>query len=140
MQRTSSAVSPNSLAARLVQCAFDLGDSAVHEVEEGSPRTLQIEIPKSFTVYNTLGVVGKRFGLPPTRTKLVWMTGEWDPAVTNTTPEDSLWDSDSGDETTDQTADGEVSRVYKEVHLVAGTRMIGTWIEGSKATIRVEML
>jgi len=140
IQRTKGAINPNSLAARLIQCTFRLADSAVSKVSEGPPHTLSVEIPQSLTIYSTLGVVGKHFGLPPLKIKLVWETGEWDPVVENAATEDTLWDSDGDGEILGDVASEEAKRAYKEVDLVAGTRMIGTWVEASKATIRVEML
>lgn len=97
-------------------------------------------------MYSVLGVAGKAFGLPPMKLKLIWETGEWDPAPRDAS-EELLWaDSESDDSNSDveEAKSGHRSlktddNVLREVELVAGLRPLGTWIEGSVANVRVEM-
>ncbi|KAF2770856.1 hypothetical protein EJ03DRAFT_56643 [Teratosphaeria nubilosa] len=125
-------VDPNSLAARLLHITFVYTDD-----------TWEDEVPKTFSVYDLLGMLGKRLGAMPLKFRLVHETGEKDPVRSGGAGEEGLewWNSSDEDE------DGGLSRdsrskaeqwVEREVELVAGTRAIGTYIEGSSARVRVE--
>lgn len=126
---------PNSLAAKLVNFTFTLAPYTLPEV---STRTWSEEIPKSFRAYTVLGMVGKRLGIAPLKLRLIWETGERDPIGRDggyTGP--SEWDSsDDDEELNSATAGGLVAR---EVEIIAGTRPIGTYIEGREANVRVEL-
>lgn len=129
IQRTANAVNPNSLAARLLRIKFCLAaeTNARHE-------TYETEIPVSCTAYTVVGIVGKQFGIKPLKCKLVWETGDWISANKSMADlgEDDWHSDDSEDE---RGAD----RIMREVEIVPGTRSIGTWIDGSEATVRVEV-
>lgn len=115
----SSGINPNALAARLVTIVLHLGDTIVStDVNDDVLRTAEVEIPRSFTVYNVLGIVGKKFRLPPMQLKLIW--------------EDANYDSMPSQEAA--TSD----TVPREEELVPRTRNLGTWIDGMTATVRVE--
>jgi tubulin-specific chaperone E len=132
-------VDPNSLAARLISVQFQFKE-----------KTWQQELPKTFTIYEVLGVVGKKLGVMPLKLRLLWESGERDPVGKDggaalEGPE--WWDSSdeeavggAGGVESDgmQVKEGE-AWVEREVELVAGTRALGTYVEGSKARIRVEM-
>lgn len=125
---------PNSLAAKLVTFTFVLADGILSVVKE---RLWNEEIPKSFETYTVLGMIGKRLGIVPLKLRLVWETGEQDPVGRDggyTGPEE--WDS-SDEEGTSTTQEGEL--VAREVELVAGTRAVGTYIEGREARVRIEL-
>ena len=126
IQRSDNAVNPNSLAARLLRIKFYLA---------ASPSSIfETEIPKGSTVYTTLGVVGKHFSIKPIRCRLVWETGDW-MSVRKSATEivDDDWDSD------DSEAEMGMERVMREVEIMPGTRSIGTWVDGTEATVRVEV-
>lgn len=97
----------------------------------------QVKIPKSFNVYSVLGMVGKRLSVMPLELRLIWETGERDPIGLN---QDQTgieeWDSDE-EEDGDEIKIDENS-VAREVELVAGTRTLGTYIEGREARVRIE--
>ncbi|KAK3624041.1 hypothetical protein LTR56_021236 [Elasticomyces elasticus] len=127
---------PDSLAARLVKITFVSG--AVEWTEE---------LPKSFSMYAILGVVGKKLGVMPLRLRLVLETGERDPVGMASEgyggPE--WWHSDDEDSADE---DGRVSShaggtdqaswVAREVEMPPGTRALGTYVEGMAARVRVE--
>lgn len=100
----------------------------------------ELEIPKSFTAYALIGLVGKTFGLPPRRLRLIWETGDWmAPAkgvADGLVEEESDSESDSGESGDEREAR---ERVMREVEIVPGTRVVGTWIDGKEAVIRVEI-
>jgi hypothetical protein len=126
VQRSANAVNPNSLAARLLRIHFYLAAD--------KSRVYEAEIPMACTAYTVLGMVGKHFGVKPMECKLLWETGDWMPAKTIVVgfDDDGYGSDDSEDE-------AKMERVMREVEVVPGTRSIGTWIDGSEATVRVEM-
>lgn len=137
VHRSASSINPNSLAARLIKFSFHLGESEKGAVKEDTPTSFTAEIPMSFTVYSALGIVGKKFGLPPMKLRLIWETGDWVPAGQDALAADTAWDSESsGDEGDKETG---TERVSREVELVAGTRTVGTWVDGVEANVRVEL-
>lgn len=99
-------------------------------------KEFRIRIPKSFTIYSTLGMIGKKLGIAPLSLRLLWETGEWDAVPQeNDTVADEDWDSEA-----EQDADGDASnKVQHVVEFVAGTRLIGTWVDGNEVTLRVEI-
>jgi hypothetical protein len=126
VQRSVNAVNPNSLAARLIRIKFYLASS--------QSETFETEIPMSCTAYTVLGIVGKHFGIKPLQCRLVWETGDWMSArKTMTDIGDEDWDSD------DSEAEIGMERIMREVEVVPGTRSIGTWVDGTEATVRVEV-
>ena len=95
-------------------------------------------IPRSASVYALLGRVGKRLDLSPMKLKLIWETGERDPVRRGGSGSDAPEWWDSSDE--EDEAGGEESEwVAREVQLVAGTRMVGSYFEGRTARVRVEV-
>jgi hypothetical protein len=126
IQRSVNAVNPNSLAARLIRIQFYLATSP--------SKTFETELSMSSTAYTVLGVVGKHFASKPMKCRLVWETGDWMSARKSMTDiADDDWDSE------DSETEIGMERVMREVEIVPGTRSIGTWIEGSEATVRVEV-
>jgi hypothetical protein len=77
--------------------------------------------------------------LSPLKLKMIWETGERDPVRrgggdgSDDAPE--WWDSSDEEEE----GGGESEWVAREVHLVAGTRMVGSYFEGRTARVRVEI-
>ncbi|KAJ4367627.1 hypothetical protein N0V83_007212 [Neocucurbitaria cava] len=126
IQRSHNAVNPNSLAARLLRIRFYLATSKSDSYEA--------QIPMSFTAYTVQGIAGKHFGIKPWKCKLIWETGDWISARKATADiVDEDWDSDDSDEEIG------MERILREVEIVPGTRSIGTWIDGTEATVRVEV-
>ncbi|GIZ40872.1 hypothetical protein CKM354_000419300 [Cercospora kikuchii] len=126
-QPKADSIDPRSLAARLVDVTFVITDHS----------DWQVKIPKSFNIYSVPGMVGKKLSVMPLELRLIWETGERDPIGLN---QDQTgieeWDSDEeGDG--DDIKIGE-SSAAREVELVAGTRTLGTYIEGREARVRVE--
>jgi hypothetical protein len=126
VQRMANKVNPNSLAARLLRIRFYLAADKT--------KIYEAEIPMACTAYTVLGLVGKHFGIKPMECKLLWETGDWMPAKRNVVgfDEDEYDSDDSEDE-------AKMDRIMREVEIVPGTRSIGTWIDGSEATVRVEI-
>lgn len=69
--------------------------------------------------------------------KLVWETNDWDFMAKNPVAEVGEWDEDVDEHGGQEEVARE--RLRREVELVAGTRLVGTWIDGSEADIRVEI-
>jgi hypothetical protein len=137
IKRSSSNINPRSLAAQLLRLRVQLSSEVVAKSRQANRETNRVfEIPKSLSVYAVLGLVGKFLGLSPMKIKLIWETNEWEVASSiNADGGDILWDSDDEDELGDVKSMGK----KKEVEVIAGTREIGTWIEGSEASARVEL-
>lgn len=125
---------PNSLAARLLTITFVLSP----ETSSGSSmQTWEQEIPKTLNIYSILGLLGQKLGVMPLTLRLVWETGERDPmSVIEGYSGPEWWDS--SDESEDDGVEDERS-VLREVELVTGTRAIGTYVDSSRARIRVEV-
>lgn len=133
-QSTRDELDPNILAAKLVTLTFTLAGKVLPAI---STRTWSEEIPKLFKIYTVLGMIGNRLGIAPLKLRLIWETGEQDPVGRDggyVGPEE--WDS-SDEEGTSSTIGGEL--VAREVELVAGTRAVGTYIEGREARVRIEL-
>jgi hypothetical protein len=145
INRSINAVNPNSLAARLIRFTFYLGESAKQALSQemaGKEETrFEAEIPKSTTAYTLLGIVGKRFGLPPMKCRLIWETGDWMPAPRTSEAGDEGYDSESSDEDSDAEDKEQTGKqkVMREVEIVPGTRAAGNWVEGMEAVVRVEL-
>lgn len=104
------------------------------------------KIPRTVDVYRLKGIVGQLFGIRPMSCILIWETGEWDPIGGKNDEEGwSVSEDDSGNE-----ADVEGKRPEqkhrksgrwekRETELTDGTREVGFWIEGKKATVRVAL-
>ncbi|KAL5611542.1 hypothetical protein BROUX41_000871 [Berkeleyomyces rouxiae] len=94
-------VNPDFLEGRLIKATFYL---AQRNENGQSLQTIANErvryIPKSFDIYTVKGLVGRLFGLAPSRLKMVWETGEWDPvAALDETDDTAALDGDySSDE------------------------------------------
>jgi hypothetical protein len=139
--RRADEIDPDSLAARLVTCNFHLARGVFPQIV--TERSWTVEIPKSFNLYAVFGMVGKTLGVMPLRLRLVWETGEHDPVARDSGydgPE--AWDSSDDSDGSDAEAGGSRKRaeyVEREVELVAGTRALGTYVEGGEARVRVEL-
>lgn len=123
-------LNPNSLATRLVSITLARDSKLWTD-----------EVPKSFNIYALLGLVGKKVGVAPLKLHLIWETGERDPIGRDGGYEGpEWWESDEDEETVGLNAATDEARwVMREVELVAGTRALGTYIEGREARVRVEM-
>lgn len=131
---------PNSLAAKLV--SLDLYISSLQYAE--SRRWVE-EIPKSMSIYSLLGIVAKHLmhasdvqasqqPVNPLNLRLIWETDDFDPIGHGGYNGPEWWDSDDEAESTQ---DGQWTA--RQLELTASTRAVGTYIEGRKASIRVEM-
>jgi hypothetical protein len=141
--RTEGEADPASLGARLVQVTFHvaaelpLPASSTYSFEKG--HTWTQSIPRSASVYSLLGRVGKKLNVVPLGLRLVWETGERDPVGAGSgsagdAPE--YWDS--SDEEDEVAGNGEW--VAREVELAAGTRSVGSYLEGEGGRVRVEVV
>ncbi|KAI5250399.1 hypothetical protein E4T43_00340 [Aureobasidium subglaciale] len=133
-RKTENEVDPNSLAARLLDCTV-YSPTAVNVVNlpnEQDP--LLVEIPKSCSIYKVHGVIGRRLGVEPYKLRLILETGEKDRVDMATWNGVEEWDSDEDDAE-------DVGEEWKEreEELVPGTRPLGTFVNGRKARIRVEL-
>ena len=126
------AIDPSSLAAKLIRVTFVAADAEWTE-----------EVPKSFSIYEVLGLVGKKLGIMPLDLRLMLETDESDmlgPSSDYSGPD--WWCSDSEDSDDLDGGAGRkgapVSLKVRLVELTAGTRAIGTYAEGPQTQIRVE--
>ncbi|KAK4960705.1 hypothetical protein LTR28_005010, partial [Elasticomyces elasticus] len=135
-------INPNSLAARLISFVFQLSPIAVRMVDNSIEPIWKTEIPKSFSIYNVLGMVGKHYGMPPMQLRLVLETGEQDPAARKMGGTYQVDEWDSSDEEVDATgglnAREGIMWVEREEEMVAGSRAVGTYVEGTSGKVRVE--
>ncbi|THW77333.1 hypothetical protein D6D19_02350 [Aureobasidium pullulans] len=133
-RQTESGIDPNSLAARLLECTIYSPTAAHLSTLPNEHNPLIVEIPKSCSIYKVHGVIGRRLGLEPTQLRLILETGEKDRVDMATWNGVEAWDSD------EEEAES-VGEEWKEreEELVAGTRPLGTFVDGQKARIRVEL-
>jgi hypothetical protein len=131
-------VDPASLGARFVAVTFYLGASAKNTLsnEQNTDGEWMADIPRSAGVYALLGRVGKRLDVLPLKLQLIWESGERDPVRKGGDGGDAPEWWDSSDEE-DRGEEGEW--VAREVKLVAGTRIVGSYFEGREARVRVEV-
>ncbi|KAI5209781.1 hypothetical protein AUEXF2481DRAFT_5945 [Aureobasidium subglaciale EXF-2481] len=133
-RKTENEVDPNSLAARLLECTVysPAAANVVNLPNEQDP--LLVEIPKSCSIYKVHGVIGRRLGVEPYKLRLILETGEKDRVDMATWNGVEEWDSDEDDAEN-------VGEEWKEreEELVPGTRPLGTFLDGRKARIRVEL-
>ena len=126
-------IDPSSLAARLVSITFHLPPDLLVDLQQ---RVWTEEIPISFSAYAVLGMVGKRLGQMPLGLRLVLETNERDPTGRDSGYGGPEW-WDSGDDEADE---GDEDRwMTREVEMVAGSRPLGSFVEGAEASVRVEM-
>lgn len=126
--RKQPVLNPNALAARLLKLTLRYNGKEVGI----------IELPKRFSVYTLSGMVGRSLALRPSGLRLIWETGELYGGTSDQKNPDGPWHSDSDD---DSEKDGDKSfdrTILREVELIAGTRSVGTWIDGDEAILRVE--
>lgn len=133
-RRAQSDVDPNSLAARLLTCSVYAPPTASHAHLPQKASPLVIEIPKSCSIYKVLGILGRRLDLAPTQLRLVLETGDKDRVDTSAWQGVCEWDSDEED-----AEDVAEEWREREEELVAGTRPLGTFVQGQEARIRVEL-
>ncbi|EFX03843.1 tubulin-specific chaperone [Grosmannia clavigera kw1407] len=154
-------VNPAFLEARLVTVLFSLAADPLQQ-------QLSVQIPRSFDMYAVKGIVGRLFGTPPQKMRLVWETGEWDPV---TGIDDDEADGEAGEDEIDaEAAELEAERakaaaeaemaesgtpdatdtghhhgnktgrwIKREVELKDSPRQFGFCVEGVQARIRVEV-
>lgn len=128
-------INPNFLEARLIKFTF------VKSSPNHSDITKLQEIPKGFDVYRMKGMVGKVFGLHPSKIRLIWETGEWDPVAGYEDDENSS-DDDDDDARVEVSLDPERAKgqwMKREVELEDSTRQIGFCVDGMEARVRVEV-
>jgi len=132
-RQAESNIDPNSLAARLLECSVYSPIAAGNTNLPNEQSPLIVEIPKSCSIYKIHGIIGRRLGVEPLQLRLILETGEKDRVDMATWNGVEEWDSDEEDAE-------EVGEEWKEreEELVAGTRPLGTFVDGSKARIRVE--
>jgi hypothetical protein len=130
-------IDPNLLEGRLIKFTFYLPPNTVPFQQDTI--TLSREIPKSFDIYRAKGIIGDLFKIDPWHLKLTWETGEWDPVGGYTEAEVG------GDEEEDADFEEEATRengrmVKREVELKNSTRLVGNYVDGNVATVRVELV
>jgi hypothetical protein len=133
-RQEASTIDPSSLAARLLACSVYSPTTAGNPNLPNEQNPLVIEIPKSCSIYKVHGIIGRRLGVEPLRLRLILETGEKDRVDMATWNGVEEWDSDEEDAE-------EVGEEWKEreEELVGGTRPLGTFVDGAKARIRVEI-
>jgi hypothetical protein len=133
-RQEASTIDPNSLAARLLACSVYSPLAAGNTNLPNEENPLVVEIPKSCSIYKVHGILGRRLGVEPLRLRLILETGEKDRVDMATWHGVEEWDSDEEDAE-------EVGEEWKEreEELVGGTRPLGTFVDGAKARIRVEI-
>jgi tubulin-specific chaperone E len=129
VQREShqNAIDPNTLAAKLVTVTFILASGFLE------PREWKEEIPKSFNIYAVLGLVAKKLNCFSLELRLVLETNERDPVGRDSAYAGPQWWDSSDDDVEEDRHEW----VKREVELIAGTRTLGTFVEGSTAVVRV---
>lgn len=130
-RNVESAINPNSMAARLITATIKLGEGIAESVMNTKRKddrfdNLSMEIPQGYTVYNALGIIGKRLGLIPASLRLVLETNEELP-----TSRDESEPNDGNDNMSEGAR-------YQEEDLDPPTRALRTWIDGDIAVFRVE--
>lgn len=128
----NSQVDAASLAARLLRC--QISDQRI-TAGTTTHAPLQVEIPKSFSVYSLCGIVNKKLGARPMSTRLIWETGEKVPKEQPVMGREMVVEWDSEDELDEA---GSVQWVEREVELIPSTRPLGTIIDGCEAVLRTE--
>jgi hypothetical protein len=130
-------INPDFLEARLIKFNFYLPSDA----RSGQPKPvcLMEHIPKSFDIYRVKGIVGQAFDIQPLKVRLIWETGEWDP-VAGYEDEGETYDDESDVNAEALTGPENGRMVRREVELEDGTRQVGNWVDGSEATVRVEVI
>jgi hypothetical protein len=139
-ERGEGEVDPASLGARFVEVRFYLAGSAKRALDDrpdGFEEEWKADIPRSSSVYALLGRVGKRLKVSPLKLRFVWETGERDPVRRGGDGSDAPEWWDSSDEEDEGGAGSEW--VAREVQLIAGTNMVGSYFEGRTARVRVEV-
>lgn len=133
-RQAASGIDPNSLAARLLDCTVYSPAAAAIPSLPNEHNPLVVEIPKACSIYKVHGILGRRLNVEPTHLRLILETGEKDRVDMATWNGVEEWDSDEEDAE-------EVGEEWKEreEELVPGTRPLGTFVDGSKARIRVEL-
>jgi hypothetical protein len=133
-RQEASSIDPNSLAARLLACSVYSPSAAGNADLPNEEKPLVVEIPKSCSIYKVHGILGRRLGVEPLRLRLILETGEKDRVDMATWNGVEEWDSDEEDAE-------EVGEEWKEreEELIGGTRPLGTFVDGAKARIRVEI-
>ncbi|KAI4729240.1 hypothetical protein E4T49_03037 [Aureobasidium sp. EXF-10728] len=132
-RQAESGIDPNSLAARLLECTVYSPAAAGNINPPTEQNPLIVEIPKACSIYKVHGILGRRLNVEPTQLRLILETGEKDRVDMATWNGVEEWDSDEDDAE-------EFGEQWKEreEELVPGTRPLGTFVDGSKARIRVE--
>ena len=131
-------IDANSLTARLIVMAVVLAPGVLPTL--ASQRSWLEEVPRSFTVYSLLGMIGKRLDANPLALRLVLEAGERDPVGRDSGYAGPEWWDSSDDEAEVHDKNGENGEwVAREVEMVAGTRTLGTFVEGREARVRIEM-
>jgi hypothetical protein len=137
IRRDAGNMNANYLEARLIKFKFYLNETS--QSHQTHAVTITEEIPKSLDIYRVKGIVGRRFGIQPLKVRLIWETGEWDP-VGGYEDEGNAY-ADKHDHDSEAFSGQQGGRlVRREVELEDGTRQVGNWVDGSEATVRVEII
>lgn len=125
-QSSKPTADSRTLAAALIKVTFKLDPSTWGSANETAPWVYRI--PKNFSIYAVQSMVGRHFGLPPMKLRLIWETGEEEVV------QEEL--DDESDE--DQEAAAKPAIKMREDILAPQTRALATWIEETTANVRVE--
>ncbi|RDW71919.1 hypothetical protein BP5796_07953 [Coleophoma crateriformis] len=127
---------PDFLEARLIKLDFYLPPNTIPGQMEETHRL--IEVPKAFSIYRAKGIVGKKFGLPTMKIRLVLETGDWQPD-----PDYHLESDDENriDQAGAEQPGGDLRGIWnkREVEIEDSTREIGFVVDGLEGTVRVEL-
>ena len=121
-----------------------------HKSDKIFERSMQI--PLTTSIYALKGIVGRLFSIPPpfpSRIRLIYETGEWDPIV-DSNKDDSAWIRDDEDDNEREDPDGQRARYLRSMYrenfqmreeeLVSSTKRIGDYVNTRKARVRVDII
>jgi hypothetical protein len=142
VMRANSAINPNFLEARLINFTFYIPEKMLDGQE--SEIVHKRQLPRGFDIYQVKGVVGKMFGIKPLGHRLIWETGEWDPVAGYEEEEEEDYSDDEDEDSkeskvTVMSTNEKGKWMRREVELQDGTRLVGFYIDGMEAKVRIEL-
>ncbi|RDL42272.1 uncharacterized protein BP5553_02251 [Venustampulla echinocandica] len=137
VRKVSGTIDPNFLEARLINFQFYIPKGPNQE----EAITKEREIPITFDIYRVKGIVGKMFGIPPLKTRLIWETGQWDPVAgyEEEGGSDDEWEGAVIDAPPEGADSNPGKWMEREVEIVDSTRQIGFCVDGNEVKVRVEL-
>lgn len=132
---SSSDVDEKSLAAGLCNFTFTAHEAVA---EKASVSSFQLELPKSLTVYATLGIVGRKLGLEPMLLKLVWKTDELDVVRLDEEDDDDFEGTLPESDPSLSAHENGTNTKYRQEVLLPRIRQLDSWLDGRTANIQIK--